>query len=282
MGVQASSSSDLIVIDQDYAEKMEYRRKVMQESLETVVGAVPEGLAPAQELYTHLLADYLPARYPDMFSLDEDKQTFHSHVTGHNCSTVPPQDVVQLLRLLGEIVEDDLFLLVQTPTGHRLVAFVCCHPSGFDPSAKLGQVLADIHKPVPGYEKIGPSMERFFARLKVGEVVRRLNWAISTDPQLFTPAAHQVRDKDVVDEEVDIDKARLRVELQSLSRLAQTSAVLFSFKSYLYPLMEVKAEGMGPELADAIDGLGKGNAPGMTTYKGVARWGKSICEYLRS
>jgi len=50
----------------------------------------------------------------------------------------------------------------------------------------------------------------------------------------------------------------------------------------MYPVKEVKEEGLGPQLADAIEGLKNGNAPGMWVYKGGIVWGKSICEYLRS
>ena len=47
-------------------------------------------------------------------------------------------------------------------------------------------------------------------------------------------------------------------------------------------MSELKAEGLGPDLADAIEGLSKGNAPGMWTYKSAVRWGKGVCEYLRA
>ena len=79
------------------------------------------------------------------------------------------------MKVIGETIEDDIFLLHQTPEGHRCVAFLCCFPSGFDPSTKLGKVLKDIHAPVPSYEKIGASMERFFSRLEVGKSVKRVN-----------------------------------------------------------------------------------------------------------
>jgi hypothetical protein len=55
----------------------------------------------------------------------------------------------------------------------------------------------------------------------------------------------------------------LRVELQTGSRLPKTGAIMFSFKTYTYPLEDIKAEGLALQLADAIDGLGAGNAPGM-------------------
>lgn len=72
------------------------------------------------------------------------------------------------------------------------------------------------------------------------------------------------------------------MELQTLTRMPKTRAILFSFKTYVYPVKEIKAEGLGPDLADAIEGLKTGNAPGMWVYKGGIRWGKKVCEYLRS
>lgn len=72
------------------------------------------------------------------------------------------------------------------------------------------------------------------------------------------------------------------MEFQTLTRLPKTNAILFSFKTYLYPVKDIKEEGLGPQFADAIEGLKLGNAPGMWIYKGGIRWGKSVCEYLRS
>lgn len=77
--------------------------------------------------------------------------------------------------MLGETVEEDMFLLMGEPEGHRAVAFLCCFPSGFDPSTKVGKLLREIHTPVPSYDKIGPSMERFFSKIEVGKNVKRTN-----------------------------------------------------------------------------------------------------------
>ncbi len=105
---------------------------------------------------------------------------FHNKITGLQFPLhPPPSNPSVMLRILGETVEDDLFLLMQDPEEkggeHRSVAVVCCHPAGFDPSEKLGKRLVDIHGPVPSYEKIGRSMERFFERLEVGRGVKRVN-----------------------------------------------------------------------------------------------------------
>lgn len=72
------------------------------------------------------------------------------------------------------------------------------------------------------------------------------------------------------------------MELQTLTRLPETRAILFSFKTYLYRLSDMKADGEGPGLADAIEGLKAGNAPGMWIYKGGGKWAERVCEYLRS
>lgn len=80
----------------------------------------------------------------------------------------------------------------------------------------------------------------------------------------------------------DSSQRYARVELQTLTRLPKTRSILFSFKTYLYPLSDIKDEGLGHDLADAIEGLGNGNAPDMRIYKGSTSWAAPVCEYLRS
>lgn len=57
---------------------------------------------------------------------------------------------------------------------------------------------------------------------------------------------------------------------------------MFSFKTYLYPLKQVKEEGLGEELATAIEGLEKGSVPEMYFYKRGVVWGEEVKAYLRS
>jgi hypothetical protein len=74
----------------------------------------------------------------------------------------------------------------------------------------------------------------------------------------------------------------IRCERQTLHRLPKSKALVFAFKTYLYPLKEIKEEGSGEELAAAIDGLKSGNVPEMHFYKRGAEWGKAVKEYLRN
>ena len=169
-------------MDCNYKVRIDERRRIMANHPATVMGALPEGHSAVQELYSFLLGDYLPSRYPTMFSLSEDGKTFRNLVTKSTFPSLPPNDPIEALRAIGETVEDDLFLLRQTDDGHKTVAFLCCFPAGFDPSKKLGKLLKDVHEPVPAYNKIGPSMERFFGKLEVGKSVKRVNVRTGRSP----------------------------------------------------------------------------------------------------
>lgn len=161
-------------MDWNYKDRILERRQLILQHPSIVVGAIPQGKAAVQEVYEHLMSDYLPRRFPTMFTMESGK-ILRNHTTGAAFSLASPEDPIQALKILGETVEDDFFLLHGTEQGHRSVAYVCCHCSGFDPSKKLDKLLDEIHEPVPSYHKIGPSMERYFSRVEVGKNMKRLN-----------------------------------------------------------------------------------------------------------
>lgn len=179
IAVRSDTPSELIMIDCEYLNRLRLRRDILQSENDTVHGCTSMGEDSVEELYTYLLTDYLPSRYPTMFKLSYDKSMFFNLVTGENHPTTPPSDPKAALKILGTTVEEDLFLLKNTPDGHQCVAFVCCFPSGWNPSSKLGAHMTKIHTTVPSYEKIGPSIERFFSRLQVGKGVKRSNVSVT-------------------------------------------------------------------------------------------------------
>jgi hypothetical protein len=185
----------------------------------------------------------------------------------------------------------------------------------------LGRTLRRYHQPVPSYpEKLEYSMERWFKRLKPGKFVTRNNvsqwlsldlpdfrltytqWGITTEDNLAAVESIHLYENDGEpgEKEIDFEKVRsnhlvlpsqgtnsvsqtlMRVERQFLHRLPRSRAIVFSLKTYLYPVSQIKAEGQGEALATAIEGIAKGNAPGMTWYKREVEWGSSLKRYLRS
>ncbi len=109
----------------------------------------------------------------------------------------PNTTTTTLLKTLGQHLDEDfLFLLPeQNKDGdekkdakYLLEAYVTCCPSGFNPAEKLGKKLRDIHGPVPGYaDKLEGSMDRFFEKVETGRYVKRVNWSVSMNGELFQP-----------------------------------------------------------------------------------------------
>lgn len=298
--------SDFLLMDKNYPSRLEYRKSIMKLHRPNVLAMHDNPLISfaIREFYTFLMGTYLPLRFPIMFKLHEaDYETgksfmLENRVTGeiHPATVSRTTQGTSLLETLGKTLDEDfLFLLPEEqPESEKeqdpkyiLQAYITVCPSGFNPSEKLGKRLAAIHEPVPGYkDKLEGSMDRFFAKLEVGKYVKRVNWSITTDAELYaagsdTTHAHEgdeVREL----EEIDVEKTFLRCERQTLHRLPTSQALVFAFKTYLYPLSEIKEEGLGEELATAIDGLKEGNVPQMHFYKRGAEWGEAVKRYLRS
>lgn len=290
--------SELVAMDKTYRDRVQLRRRLIEEQ-DVAVVAANERIKPAvDEFYTWMMKAYLPGRFPTMFkpagTVASDtplaaQDHLLSMVTNECIPTMPQSDTAESLKIIGGNVDTDFLFLLPSPDPldqrrYKLEGYVTCFPSGFDTRLKLNRTLADIHAPVPGYAaKIGKSMDRFFANLPVGKIVKRANWSIITHKELFSLGGnHLYEDETPVEEEVDIEQTVLRCERQTLHRLPESGAIVFAFKTYQYPIKQIKEEGSGKELAKAIDGLGEGNVPNMARYKRGIIWGKSVKRYLRS
>lgn len=247
---------------------------------------------------------YLPQRYPTMYRLQqEEKDSSLLNLVTNESIPLHASSTYEALQIIGSHIDTDFLFLLPSGSGdekkYHLEAFVGCFPSGFSSLEKLGLPLAAIHGPVPGYAaKLERSMDRFFANIPVGRIVKRANWSITTNDLLFAESGNHLYGKnektldatsETVEEEiarqkeeVNIDDCRLRCERQTLHRLPKSNALVFGFKTYQYTLAEVKAEGSGQDLATAIDGLGIGNVPEMLFYKRGVVWGDKVKEYLLS
>ena len=61
-----------------------------------------------------------------------------------------------------------------------------------------------------------------------------------------------------------------------------SKALVFTIHTYVYPVGQIKDEGSGEDLANAIEGLKKGNVPEMHTYKKGDVWGEALKDFLRA
>ncbi|KAL4938197.1 hypothetical protein BDV06DRAFT_232044 [Aspergillus oleicola] len=220
--------------------------------------------------------------------------------------------LLHLLDTLGTWVDEDFLILLPYPNPqptpssaqappsdqepkYHLSAYTTYYPAGFDTRTKLGLPLNEIHAPVPGYaSKLEKSMDRFFARLEVGRAVVRVNWSIMTrGTGLFAPfgGLHSYKegeegagekDEYINPSTFDGKETYLRCERQTLHRLPKSKALLFGFHTYTYPLDDIKREGLGEDLATAIEGLRGGSVPEVYGYKRGEYWGEAVKAFLRS
>ncbi|RMY66461.1 hypothetical protein D0863_08413 [Hortaea werneckii] len=309
--------SDLIQVDNTLEDRLRLRQSLLSEHPEATTQCNEVAEPATLELYQWMVSVYLPKRFPNIYK--SESQGLYNTVT-HSRMPLNPSSPRTALASLGENVDTDFLILLPSSTAadgspiYHLESFVTCFPAGFSTREKCGHPLATIHAPVPGYAaKLEKSMDRFFARLESGRIVRRANWSITTNDRLFTEGGNHMYADEVghgdekkggkpvgnaktldvgspnLEEEIErqreevvVEDCRLRCERQTLHRLPRTEALVFAFKTYLYTLDEVKGEGLGPELADAIDGLGRGSVPAINFYKRGVVWGDKVKEFLRS
>ncbi|KAJ5792817.1 uncharacterized protein N7503_008795 [Penicillium pulvis] len=310
MAIENLDPSDLITIDKTYKDRLALRKQLLEQHHDIVVAVNNTQTADTRvhsavrELYTFVLGKYLPSRYPVTFKLhpstDNSSDIFENTVTGASWPTTLHAETptIRALEILAQTVDEEFLILlpdVSSPDQPKYVlqAYATCFPSGFNTREKLGLRLADIHTPVPGYaDKLERSMDRFFAKVEVGRFVKRVNWSVTTETELFAAfgsvhGSHVPEDKPDGEqalrlEELNIDQTVLRCERQTLHRLPESKAVVFGFHTYTYPIRQIKDEGLGEDLAVAIDGLKKGNVPAMHAYKRGDYWGEAVKRFLRS
>jgi hypothetical protein len=283
-------------MDNTYPTRIALRKQLLMDHRHDVLAVNPIIQPAVFEFYTWLTSIYLPTRFPTLFTLLSDNN-IKNHVTGIILPSSELQTAEQALQTLGENIDCDFLFLLPIPSPHadegkyRLEGFVTCFPSGFNTARKLGMKLADIHAPVPRYgQKMEKSMDRFFASLPVGKIVKRCNWTVTMTRDLFclegSHANSEAEEEEgVVKEEdagdFDIEQCVLRCERQTLHRLPETGALVFAFKTYQYGLREVREEGSGEEMARAVEGMGLGSVPEITVYKREVVWGEKVKAILR-
>jgi dimethylamine monooxygenase subunit A len=180
-------------------------------------------------------------------------------------ATVPPAAGAPwtALETAAMSVAEDLCLLVEREVGWRLDSGVVCFPSLWRLADKIGRPLAEVHGPVPAYAaELADRVDRLVARLQPDRPVWRRNWFVHHDPALHQPAPRPAPDP-MPAPPVGL---WLRSERQTLRRLPDTGAVLFTIRTQQVPLSALSER---PDLAVAMAAAIDGWSPELVAYKGV-------------
>jgi hypothetical protein len=285
MGIQTCSPNDWLLLENTYETITNLRGDIIDNNKEHTVLYHPMAQEAVEEVY-ELCLGYMMDKYPQYFYVDQDPAYLVNGIKDVKVAVKAKSigSCDEIIRTLARNIEEDFLILMldEDTQQYYLRAGSFAFPSGFDPAIKLNLALKDIHGPVPLYkEKIEKSMDRFFAKMKVGQWVQRYNWSIQTHSQLYAPSLNHapegVRLEPLDPKMLNFSKVYMRCERQILTRLPRTKHLLFTIRTYLTPLSELRKEERCLELAEAIDSL----PDNMAHYKKREEWGPAVTAYLR-
>lgn len=148
----------LTAVPETHAAELAMKRKAHEERRDDVLVAEPRSL-PAQAEVLEMFLDYLPKRYPHLYSLSGDGDALVISVADTGEAHAVANYASSPLELCGRLVQEDLALMraldepSRDPTGNRYVLTAASVVFSFGALRdKLGQPLAFLHAPVPGYE----------------------------------------------------------------------------------------------------------------------------------
>jgi dimethylamine monooxygenase subunit A len=141
-------------------------------------------------------------------------------------------------------VADDLCLMERRDGAWRLTALSLSAGSFFAAEEVIGRSLAELHGPVPGFgAALLPRVERIFDNLNPQTILERRNWSVVSSPDLHIPDPAPMR--------AAIPKIRparagealcVRSERQTLRRLPETGAIVFTIRVWITSVAEIASE----------------------------------------
>lgn len=139
------------------------------------------------------------------------------------------QEGIDALIDAAAAVADDLCILIPDENGvARLRAAVLCSPNRWRLAEKLGGTMTQIHAPVARYEEdLRSPVDAVITRLHPDRSLWRVNWGIANHPSLFQP------DIPPATPEMNPADMWVRAEWQTLRRLPETGAVLFTIRTFV-------------------------------------------------
>lgn len=212
-GVQPLDMANWLVVDDAYSAQMTERARLLKTRPADVLACQPEARPAARELYDLVMSQLAEA-------------PGYQFADGH--CTRPDGAHVSLnrdapLETLCHLIAEDLCILEKNGDEHVLTAALLCFPASWSLAEKFGRSLTTIHAPVGSYtDDIARRVQRLFDAVKTGKPLWRANALSYADPTLYQPRTMAQR------RGPETTGRYLRSERQSILRLPETDAVVFS------------------------------------------------------
>ncbi|HWE65745.1 MAG TPA: DUF3445 domain-containing protein [Acidimicrobiales bacterium] len=216
MGTRALPADRWLWRDHFAASEIALRRRLLAEQRPHVFACTGWAEAPARE--TAGLVEGWAATQPDL-------------------GLGSPDEAHPLARA-GSLVQEDLCLMVHHDGAWHLEGAVLCFPSLWVLAEKLGQPTSVVHGPVPFYaEELSTRVDTFFDRLAPGKPVWRRNLSLWPTLLLWAPLRNlEPAWSDPLVAPAGEPNLWLRTERQTLRRLPETGAILFTIRVQTAPV----------------------------------------------
>jgi dimethylamine monooxygenase subunit A len=229
----------------------------------------------AQQEVLDLLADYLLQHHPDFYRRDGSSL---APKDGHPVY-LTDQSLSPLVRA-GLLVQDDLVIMRRGERGWRIAAAFVAFPSSWSLEEKFGRLMDEVHADVPDFEGGSRNAElinRMFDRLSQDRAVKRMNWSVNWNDQLFTPKPKNERSVP----DLPPSDSFLRVERQTLRKLPTSGDILFTIRIYLDPITALAREPDAVRLMLSLADQLQAMTPEQAAYKGLLAKREAMIALLR-
>lgn len=215
-GIQPLALSDWLIADEAFAGQMSLRDDLLVERRDDVL-QVSAAARPAVAELLDVVLGVVAGNAAYRIGADEVLRPD---------GVLVPVDRDDPLGTLGRLIQEDLCVLEKSGDEHVLTAAVLCFPASWSLAEKFMRPLTVIHQPVAEYDgNIERRVQRMFDLMRVEQPLWRSNVLLYDDPALFAPRTRAQRDGSPA--------AFVRSERQSLVKLPQSGAVVFSIHTYL-------------------------------------------------
>jgi hypothetical protein len=232
--------------------------------------------------------------YPEYFSFAKHAQLLDCKLTGEQLvfnkefalnftqshTNISTPYINSLDALAMQVPEDIAIIEVNESGQDQVIALHLCAPNHWAAHDKIGQNFINVHKPVPGMERINQRIKAInLACLNKGPFVR-FAWGLSTDKHLN----HHPQAPEHIDPEQwsgrqfkpDNPQLYLRIERQTLTGFPGNRYVLFTIRTYFYSAEDLDQS----QKKHLINTLSSMSAASLR-YKGLSESKNNILVWLK-
>ena len=222
-GIAPLSPAQWLQVDDAFAGQMAERARLIATQPDAVLAARPGSGPAVADLFSHVLGWLATHGAGYEVGADAVRRPDGMRVTLNRSGPIA------MLASLGHLVQEDLCVLQKDDrTGeHVLSAAVLCFPASWRLADKVGRPLSAIHVPVPSYDdSIARRVQRLFDGVQPDRPLWRFNRLRYDAPDLHQPVPR-------AQPEDGAALGYLRAERQSVLRLPQSRACVFSIHTYV-------------------------------------------------